>query len=183
MSVPIHPRIRPHVGGGLLPLIQVSALLTLLTHAATAQTTRLRVGELEMALDGQSWRFEQEEPTSLRLVPIGKMSEHARPVLVTRTPIDGLGNCEALARAQLAQFRYGEPKVRMIDVGSVQAVQASAHSRCRNLTPVGTAICIPYRGWAYLIVDRIVGCKNAGLALRSTGDWFDDVVGSVRLSP
>lgn len=184
-SVPKQPRMRWGVGRRLLCLLQFSVLLTAASFTATAQTTHVRLGALEMVLDGRAPRagcavLGVRPASSGRRA--GDLARHVRSFFVMQTPIGDLDACEALARAQLESL-YDEPRVRTIDVESVQAVEARAHTRCRNLTPAGAAICIPYRGFAYLLVDRIAGCQSGGLMLRSTADWLDRIVGSIRFPP
>jgi hypothetical protein len=78
---------------------------------------------------------------------------------------------------------YVEPTRRDVVVGGVNAVAFSARTRCRNATPLGMVVCVPYRSVGYVLADRIVGCRDSDGNAFSGSDWFEDLIGGIRFTP
>ena len=119
----------------------------------------------------------------LNVVPLGTMAETARPVVITHSASNNLRDCEVQARAQLPESLYDKPKGREVEVGGLKAVAVHAHTRCRNATPTGIAICIPHRSIGYVVTNRIVGCRTVSGNPFSGSDWFDDLINGIRFAP
>lgn len=159
------------------------AFAVLLGLPAAAQPISEQVGALALALDGKSWRIERSADGIVNIVPIGAMAKTARTVIVTRAASKDLGDCEDLARAQLPASLYGEPTSREVNVGGLKAVAFNARTRCRNATPTGMVVCIPYRGVGYLLTNRISGCRSSDGNPFSGSGWFEDLMSGIRFMP
>lgn len=148
-----------------------------------AQTARERLGEMELSIDATSWRIERPAQHGLKLVPIGEMAKAAGTVVVTQASSRNLADCEAHARAQLSGFHYDSPTSAQIEVGGLPAVAMYAPTRCRNATPKGIAVCIPYRGMGYVLVNRIEGCRTGDGGNPFAGrDWFRGLLEGIRFT-
>ena len=182
---------RPQKDQGMAPSLRYALRRTLvfvtfaalLGSTAVAPPVQERLGELELSLDAKSWRIERPAQHILNIVPIGKMAKTGRPVVVTKTESNNLRDCEALARAQLPGSLYEEPKGLEVEVGGLRAFAVHAHTRCRNATPTGMAICIPHGGIGYVLTNRIAGCRAGGGNPFSGDDWFEDLIRGIRFVP
>ncbi len=168
----------------LLPrMLAIVAFAALFGSAAVAQLMRENLGELKLSIDAKSWRIERPAQHILNVVPIGTMAKTGRPVVVTQVASNNLRDCEVLARAQLPETLYYQLEEREVKVGGLKAVAVHAHTRCRNATPTGIAICIPHRGIGYVLTNRIVGCRTVSGSPFSGSDWFDDLISGIRFAP
>jgi hypothetical protein len=150
---------------------------------AVAQPVREHFGELELSIDTRNWRIERFAQHIMTVVPIGTMAKTGRPVVVTQAASKDLADCEILARAQLPVSLYNEPLLGEVEVGGLKAVWVHAQTRCRNATPTGIAVCIPHRGFGYVLTNRIIGCRMAGGNPFSGNDWFEDLTKGIRFAP
>lgn len=172
-----------HLRYALRRMLEIVAIVVLFGATALAQPVRERFGDLDLSLDAESWRIERPAHHILNVVPIGKMADTGRPVVITRSASSDLEDCEALARAQLPGRLYDEPKSREVEVGGLKAVAVHARTRCRNATPSGVAICIQHRGTGYVLTNRIAGCRSVSGNPFSGNAWFEELTRGVRFAP
>ena len=173
------PANLPHL---LRRAMSVLAFGIVLGSVAMADPKRESLGALDIAVDTTRWRVERPAPHVLTIVPIDALAKRQRHITIMQAISPDLADCERLARVQLPASLYNEAKAWPIDVGGSKAVALHASTRCRNATPRGVAICVPHQGKAYVVVDRIEGCRAAGNPFSST-DLFDELIRSIRFSP
>jgi hypothetical protein len=65
----------------------------------------------------------------------------------------------------------------------LRGVAVHAHTRCRNATPIGIAVCVPHRGIGYVLVNRSDDCRTVGGNPFSGMDWFENLIKGIRFTP
>ncbi len=173
----------PRLRSLLQHTLELVTFIIVFGSIAESEPIRKRFGELVLSIDSKHWRIERPAQHTLNVVPIGALAKTRRPIVVTQSASHDLRGCEVLARTQLPESLYGVIEARAIEVGGLQAVSVQAHTRCRNATPTGVAICIPHRGIGYVLTDRISGCRSAGGSAFSGGNSLEELTTGVQFGP
>jgi hypothetical protein len=147
---------------------------------AMAEPKLERFGDMVLTFDGQRWEVVRSAPNILNVRPIGALAKIGRPIILTQGTSRNLRECESEARSNLPSSLFADHLVGETSVAGLQAITLRAHTRCRNATPPGVSICIPYRDASYVLTHRIASCRDFGGSPYSGADWFDELIAGIR---
>jgi hypothetical protein len=147
---------------------------------AMAEPRLERLGDMVLTFDDQRWEIVRSAPNILSVRPIGSLAKTGRPMTLTQGTSRNLQECEGEARSKLPSSLFTEHLVGEIIVADLQAITLRAHTRCRNATPHGVSICIPYRGVSYVLTHQIASCREVGGSPFSDANWFEDLIAGIR---
>ena len=119
-------------------------------------------GQMEIAYDGERWKLEAGSESRITMIPAAALATASSPVSITRALSDGIDGCGALARLELGEDLYQKPTTSPTEISGLPAIRFTAHTRYRNATPEGVAICTYRAGSAYLLTMTIAGCRSGG---------------------
>ena len=172
---------RARMKPSLLAWAVVGVLCCGLAFAAEPRTFRL--GKMEIAYDPGRWSSERGRESSVTMLPIGALAQSLTPVVITRASESrGLDDCSVLARQVLRQDLYVEPTTSPMGVAERPAIRFTAHTRCRNSTPSGVAICTYHAGSGYVLSMTIASCRTGGGGLGGP-DTLDEFTQGIRFVP
>lgn len=120
----------------------------------------LRIEKMEIAYDAARWSSLPRSENRGTMRAVGALAGEVSSVAVTYVPSQGVEGCDVLARRELQRDLYEEPKASVLEIAGLPAMRFTAHTRCRNATPMGVAICVPHAGAAYLLTSTIIDCRS-----------------------
>jgi hypothetical protein len=161
--------------------VAVGLIWSSATGAADRKT--LRLGHLELSYDAERWRAEPVGDTLATMLPTGTVARKLDAITISRAPADGIEGCRALGTHQFQGSLYEEPTAGPIEVAGVAGIRLNAHTRCRNATPTGVVVCVPYRGMGYLLKATQFGCRSPGYNLFSGVDPLRELLDGIRFVP
>jgi len=163
--------------------LAMAACLLWSCAVAAAEPKTLRFGQMELAYDGERWRPEFAGDATISMQAAGAIARKLDTIAIARAPTEGLEGCKELGQRQFIGSLYDEPKTSPIEVAGVAGIRLSAHTRCRNATPKGVVVCLPYRGTGYVLKATQTGCRSPGYNLFSGIDPLQELLDGIRFVP
>jgi hypothetical protein len=165
--------------------LALAVAVGLIWSSAAGATDRktLRLGQLELSYDVERWQAELTGDTSATILPTGTIARKLDAITISRAPTDGIEGCRALGTGQFQGSLYEEPTAGQIEVAGVAGIRLSAHTRCRNATPTGVVVCVPYRGMGYVLKATQFSCRSPGYNLFSGIDPLQELLDGIRFLP
>jgi len=149
---------------------------------AAAEPRTLRLGDMELAYDGERWRAEPDGDRAVTMRPAGAIERKLDPITLTWAPAEGIEGCRTLAARAFSDL-YEQPEAGPIEIAGTPGIRLAAHTRCRNATPTGVVACVPYRGSVYLLTATQTSCRSPGFNLFSGIDPLRELLDGMRFLP
>ncbi len=162
----------------IVPLLTAVFLLAT-PHTASAEPVTHEFGDLTLKLDSKKWRVIADGLDRWMVEPIDQ--KDVPPKVVRRIKTFSIASCSELAKAELASRIYRGLKEKTVIVAGKSATKIVAQSGCRSLAPRGQSLCIPYRGYAYIVTQSFDRCGFPGFAFDDI-ELFDEFVSKIKLS-
>lgn len=136
--------------------------LALAAGSAIATDAIVTLGEARVRYDDTRWKALPLEG-SVSFEPQGEAMRKVDPVELR--VVDASAPCEELAARAFALGPYDERDLKPAPtrIAGIPGVRITAHTRCRNATPVGVVACVRVGTRAYLLRALQVGCRGRNL--------------------
>jgi hypothetical protein len=105
--------------------VSIACLFWFGSSALAAELWTLHLGEMEVVYDAERWIAQPSNENVVTMRPIGTIAEMHSPVLISRSPSDGIESCEGLARIELPESFYEKPTSQAIELAGWQPFASS----------------------------------------------------------
>lgn len=169
------------LGGLLLALIAGQTPAS--GPAGAAELVHIELGALSALVDRKDWGFEVTGDDRIRLTPMEPGNDDLEPVELVRVKAAAPGACPDLIGAELTEELYRKAETKPATLSGLPATRAEAHTRCRNATPKGVAVCAVAGIDAYLVVSRIETCRRGPGSAFAGESPLDKLLRVLQLAP
>lgn len=138
------------------------ALATLHPSPAMAGKAVVRLGDASIRYDDARWRVSTPHD-ALHFEPVATTRPRLDPVTVRRVQTDE--PCRVIAEGVFGFGLYDEHSIKhgATRIGGIAGELYTAHTRCRNATPVGVVVCVRANARTYLVQSVQAGCTGRNL--------------------
>lgn len=141
--------------------------LTALTLAIPSRSDEMtvRVGGARLSFDAARWTAVQTSPDAVTFSPHGRDADTLDAVEFRMEAGAAGRSCLDISATLLGASGYGASNLQPapMTIGGLAAERYSAHTGCRNATPVGMIACVRAGEAAYLLSALQVGCRGRNL--------------------
>lgn len=160
----------------------VAMLIALAIADADAGEAIAELGDVRVTYDDARWRT-VERHGRIEFAPQGENAHRMDGAVLRVSDGDGDNACSDLA---LRAFEVGHYDTNglaptPVVVGGIPGQRFEAHTRCRNATPRGVAICVKHGAYAYLLQSLNSGCR--GNNLFSGIDPLNEIAAQITFTP